>query len=87
LFRVGVHAALKALDLIDASPSVTIHHATADDHAEACRWLKRLAPRPITYTDAVSFGVMVASRCTHVLGFDEDFAVAGFTLWRGSGRP
>src|SRR5258708_26760994 len=28
----------------------------------------------IAYTDAVSFAVMAASRCRHVLGFAQDFA-------------
>jgi len=37
----------------------------------------------IAYTDAVSFAVMAASRCRHVLGFDQDFAAAGFMLWKG----
>jgi predicted nucleic acid-binding protein len=36
-------------------------------------------------TDAVSFAVMEATTCRHVLGFDRDFAVAGFTLWHGGG--
>ena len=85
LFRVGVQAALRGLDRIDASPSVTIHFAGAEDHRAARRWLERLAPRPITYTDAVSFAVMEATRCRHVLGFDQDFVVAGYSLWRG--RP
>jgi len=85
LFRAGLQPALRALELIDASTSVTIHFPTADDHAVARRWLERMAPRPVTYTDAVSFAVMEASRCRHVLGFDEDFAAAGFTLWRGLG--
>jgi predicted nucleic acid-binding protein len=31
----------------------------------------------------VSLAVMEATRCSHVLGFDQDFAAAGFTLWRG----
>jgi predicted nucleic acid-binding protein len=44
-----------------------------------------MAPRPITYTDAVSFAVMEANGCSHVLGFDQDFAAAGFMLWRGLG--
>jgi predicted nucleic acid-binding protein len=48
----------------------------------ARRWLERFGARPITYTDAVSFSVMEAMRCAHVLGFDEDFAAAGFILWR-----
>lgn len=85
LFRAGIQPALRALERIDASPSVTIHFPTAEDHATARRWLERLAPRPITYTDAVSFAAMELNRCGHVLGFDEDFAAAGFTLWKGRG--
>ena len=81
LFRAGVAPALRALDRIDASPSVTVHFPTAEDHAAARRWLERMAPRPITYTDAVSFAVMEATACRYVLGFDRDFVAAGFTLW------
>ena len=83
LFRAGLRPALHALERMDASPSVVLHFATADDHAAARRWLERLAPRPITYTDAVSFAVMETTRCRYVLGFDGDFTAAGFTLWRG----
>jgi predicted nucleic acid-binding protein len=83
LFRVGVQAALRGLDRIDASPSVRVHFAGADDHRAARRWLERLAPRPITYTDAVSFAVMEATQCRQVLGFDQDFVAAGYSLWRG----
>ena len=83
LFRAGVQPALRALERLDASPSVTVHFPTADDHAAARRWLERMAPRPITYTDAASFAVMEGNRCGHVLGFDLDFAAAGFTLWPG----
>ena len=85
LFRAGHQPALRALELIEASASVTIRFSTADDHAAAIRWLRRMAPRPLTYTDAVSFAVMEADACDHVLGFDQDFAAAGFTLWRGLG--
>jgi predicted nucleic acid-binding protein len=83
LFRVGLEPALRALERIDASPSVTVRFATTGDHAQGRRWLERLAPRPVTYTDAVSFAVMAAMKCKQVLGFDEDFAAAGFELWRG----
>jgi predicted nucleic acid-binding protein len=83
LFRAGVQPALRALERIDASPSVTIHFPTAADHASARRWLERLAPRPTTYTDAVSFAIMEKTDCDSVLGFDGDFAAAGFPLWRG----
>lgn len=84
LFRAGLEPALRMLDRIGASPSTGIHFATASDHEEGRRWLERLAPRPVTYTDAVSFAVMSAARCKHVLGFDADFVAAGFELWRGS---
>ena len=83
LFRVGLEPALRALDRIDASPAITVHFATADDHEQGRRWLERLSPRPITYTDAVSFAVMTAEKCTHALGFDRDFTAAGFDLWQG----
>jgi predicted nucleic acid-binding protein len=84
LFRVGLQPALRLLDRIDASGSVTVHFPAVEDHAAARRWLERLAPRPVTYADAVSFAVMEATGCGHVLGFDQDFAAAGFTLWQGS---
>lgn len=82
LFRAGVLPALRALDRIDQSPSVTVHFAAAAHHAAARRWLERLAPHPITYTDAVSFAVMEGLRCRHALAFDHDFTAAGFELWR-----
>ena len=82
LFRVGARGASLVLHHIDASPSVTVHFARAEDHAAARRWLERLAPRPVTYADAVSFSVMESIGCTRVLGFDHDFEAAGFELWR-----
>jgi predicted nucleic acid-binding protein len=82
LFRAGAEPARRFLELTDASPGVTIHFAAADEHAAARRWLDRLGSRPVTYTDAVSFAVMDATGCRDVLGFDHDFAAAGFTLWR-----
>jgi predicted nucleic acid-binding protein len=81
LFRAGREPALRAFELIDQSPSVTVHFATADDHNAGCEWMRRIG-RPVTYTDAVSFAVMTALKCTHVVGFDDDFAAAGFELWR-----
>jgi predicted nucleic acid-binding protein len=85
LFRAGVLPALRALERMDASASLVILFASEEDHAEARRWLERLAPRPMTYTDAVSFAVMKRHRCGHVLGFDQNFAAAGFAIWRGAG--
>ena len=82
LFRAGYEPALRALTRIDASSSLRVHFATSADHQAARHWLEQLAPRPITYTDAVSFAAIETTKCTHVLGFDEDFAAAGFELWR-----
>ena len=82
LFRAGVLPALRALDRIDQSPSVTVHFATAEHDEAARRWLERLVPHPITYTDAVSFAVMEGLRCRHALAFDQGFTAAGFELWR-----
>jgi predicted nucleic acid-binding protein len=48
----------------------------------ARRWLERLAPRPVTCADAVSFSVMESIGCTRVPGFDQDFEAAGFEIWR-----
>src|SRR5690606_3909779 len=58
LFRAGLEPAMRALERMDASPSLNLHFPTARDHEEALRWLERLAPRSVTYTDAVSFAVM-----------------------------
>jgi predicted nucleic acid-binding protein len=82
IFRAGAQPARRFLELIDASPGLTIHFPTTEHHIAARRWLERLGSRPVTYTDAVSFAVMEATGCVHVLGFDQDFAAAGFTLWR-----
>jgi predicted nucleic acid-binding protein len=82
LFRAGVQPARRFLELIDASRTLTIHFPAAPDHIAARRWLDTLAPRPVTYTDAVSFAVMEATNCASVLGFDGDFVTAGFTRWR-----
>jgi len=83
LFRAGVAPALRALDRMAASDRVTMLFTNETHHRGALAWIERLSPRPITYTDAVSFAVMETARCHDVLGFDQDFEVAGFTLWRG----
>ena len=82
LFRAGTQPARRFLELVDESPSVAIHFPTATEHSAARSWLDRLGARPVTYTDAVSFAIMQAVGCAHALAFDQDFAAAGFTLWR-----
>jgi len=83
LHRAGIQAALRLLDRVDASTHCKVATATAADHAAARAWLDRLAPHPVTYTDAVSFAVMRRAGIGQVLGFDEDFVLAGFKLWNG----
>jgi predicted nucleic acid-binding protein len=63
LFWARVQPALRALDRIDQSPSVTVHFVVAEHHSVARRWLERLAPHPVTCTGAVSFAVMEGLRC------------------------
>ncbi|HVO26103.1 MAG TPA: hypothetical protein VMW56_21005 [Candidatus Margulisiibacteriota bacterium] len=53
---------------MQASPALTIEFTSAHQR--------------ITYTDAVSFAVMKAARCTAAMSFDHDFVVAGFRLWQ-----
>lgn len=82
LFRAGIRAAATALDRIEASDRVRIVYPTALHHAAARTWMARLDDQRLTYTDAVSFAVMDAVPCAAVLGFDHDFAVAGFRFWK-----
>jgi len=81
LFRAGIPAAATAIDRIEASPRVRIVFPTASHHAAARGWISRLGDQRITYTDAVSFAVMESEPCAAVLGFDRDFALAGFRFW------
>jgi predicted nucleic acid-binding protein len=60
---------------------VAIEYETAQHHMSALGWLRRLHDQVITYTDAVSFAVVAATRCQAVIGFDHDFVTAGLTLW------
>lgn len=83
LFRYGSRIAWLALGRMEAVERMTIEFAGAADHVAARRWLERLAPRALTYADAVSFSVMERTRCAHALAFDDDFNVAGFRRWRG----
>ncbi|MBI1816409.1 MAG: PIN domain-containing protein [Deltaproteobacteria bacterium] len=82
LFHVGIQPALHVLDRIEASPLLTIEFTTAAHHAAARKWLAQFPDQRISYTDAVSFAVMRAMRCTTAMGFDHDFELAGFALWR-----
>lgn len=82
LFHMGIQPAAILLDRIDASPLLTVEFVTAAHHTAARTWLASLTDQVITYTDAISFAVMEAARCTAAMSFDHDFTVAGFRLWQ-----
>jgi predicted nucleic acid-binding protein len=83
LHRAGIKPALAAIDAIDQSRGVTVKFADAATHKDARAWLLKLSDQVISYTDACSFALMKAHRCTAALSFDQDFVVAGFARWKG----
>ncbi len=82
LFRAGIRPALRALETIAATPELAMAYVTAETDAAAKAWLTRLDDQAISYTDATSFAVIETTGCDAVFGFDHDFEIAGFTLWR-----
>jgi uncharacterized protein len=80
LYRAGIHAAVVALEKIEASPLVGIEFVTIHHHKSAKSWLNSLSAHSITYTDAISFAVIEASDCARVLSYDRHFHLAGFEL-------
>jgi len=83
LHQAGIRPAAGALDRFEASPLLTIVFAGAEHHRAGRAWLERLADQHVSYTDAVSFAVMDATRCSGAMSFDHDFLLAGFSLWFG----
>jgi len=86
LFHAGIAPAALVLDRLHASPRLQTTFVTAAHHDRARQWLAKLDDQRITYTDAVSFAVMEAERCTAAMSFDHDFVVAGFRLWQDAAR-
>jgi predicted nucleic acid-binding protein len=82
LFRAGPPAAAATLERIGQLAGVRVEFETPEHHRDALTWLAKLGDQVLTYTDAVSFAVMTAARCTWVVGFDRHFAVAGFVPWQ-----
>ncbi len=82
LHRVGIAAADAVLTAIDGGANVRLVFVSGDHHLAARRWLAKLSDQVITYADAVSFATMAAERCSAAISFDNDFAIAGFDLWR-----
>lgn len=80
LHRVGIRAGAAVLDAIDGSAHLRLVFPEGSHHGAARRWLQKLSDRVITYTDATSFAIMEAERCSAAITFDRDFTVAGFQV-------
>lgn len=83
LYRAGIRAARAVLERMTSAREVRVEQPTSTLHGVAVGFLDRLGDQPITYADAMSFGLMKAARCTTALTFDRHFAMAGFTMWPG----
>jgi uncharacterized protein len=80
LHRVGIRAAAAVLGSMDASNHLRLVFPDSAHHQAARGWLQKLSDQVITYTDATSFAIMDAERCSAALSFDRDFVVAGFEV-------
>jgi predicted nucleic acid-binding protein len=83
LHRVGIRAAAAVLGSVDGSAYLRLVFPDSAHHQGARRWLQKLSDQVITYTDATSFAIMDAERCSAALSFDHDFVIAGFEVLRG----
>ena len=80
LHRVGIRAAAAVLGAMDGSAHLRLVFPEMVHHQAARRWLQKLSDQVITYTDATSFAIMDAERCSAAISFDRDFVVAGFQV-------
>jgi predicted nucleic acid-binding protein len=77
--REGHRLAVRFVDAILSSPSMTVHRVDERAEQEAWRWLRRHDEREYSFVDATSFAVMRRLRIREALAFDGDFTAAGFT--------
>ena len=80
--RGGHRAAVAFLDVLDASPRVSVEYVTPDDQDLALAWLRQHDEREYSFVDATSFAVMRRRRLRDAFAFDGDFAAAGFVELR-----
>ena len=76
--RVGHHAAVAFLDVLDRSRRIEVAFITPDIEAQAWAWLRRHDEREYSFVDATSFALMRRRGLTEALAFDGDFAAGGF---------
>jgi predicted nucleic acid-binding protein len=80
--RAGHRAAVAFLDVLDASPRVTVEPVSSADQELALAWLRQHDERDYSFVDATSFAVMRRRRLREAFAFDGDFAAAGFVELR-----
>ena len=80
--RVGHHAAVHFLDLLERSERVEMIPIDDEIEREALHWLRRHDEREYSFVDATSFALMRKRRIREALAFDGDFAAAGFVELR-----
>jgi predicted nucleic acid-binding protein len=76
--RRGHSDALRAIDAMCASRSVTVMRVPKATEEDAWDWLRRPDDPEYSFVDAASFAVMRSRRLQEALAFDGDFAAAGF---------
>jgi predicted nucleic acid-binding protein len=80
--REGHDAAVRFLDLADASPRLEIMFVDVDLEGDALAWLRRRDEREYSFVDATSFALMRRRAISEAFTFDGDFAAAGFVELR-----
>lgn len=80
--RRGHAAAVQFLDLVAASPRVTVIPVSTVLEETALVWLRKHDERAYSFVDATSYAVMTDLRIREALAFDGDFSAAGFVELR-----
>jgi predicted nucleic acid-binding protein len=76
--RDGHAFAVRFLDLVAASPRVSVVGVESRTIRGAWTWLRKHDERPYSLVDATSFEIMRSRRLREALAFDGDFTAAGF---------
>jgi uncharacterized protein len=71
-------AAVRAVDAVLRSSSITVIEADPSITEAAWKWLRRRDEHPYSFVDATSFEVMRRRRIREALAFDGEFTRAGF---------
>jgi predicted nucleic acid-binding protein len=75
---LGHAAAVRFLDLLDASPRILRVPVDRRLESDAEMMLRKFHDQRFSYTDAVSFAVMRARGISDTFAFDQHFSTAGF---------